>query len=42
MDGADCGMYLEIKIFNILLILEGFLQGIRRLIYTVNMTYILI
>lgn len=36
------GMYLEIKIFNILLILEGFLQGIRRLIYTVNMTYILI
>lgn len=27
------GMYLEIKIFNILLILELFFQGIRRLIY---------
>lgn len=46
MDGADCtdGVRNVFRnaIFDILLILEGFLQGIRRLIYTVNMTYILI
>lgn len=30
MDGADCGMYLEIKIFNILLILEGFFTRYKK------------